>query len=53
MKKSEAIKHFGTATKLAKALGITKSAVSLWPEKIPRGRAFEIQVLTKGKLKAG
>lgn len=52
MKKQKAIEHFGSETKIAKALGITKGAVNQWGEYIPWGRACEIALLTKGKLKA-
>ncbi|MDX7786733.1 DNA-binding transcriptional regulator DicC [compost metagenome] len=52
MKKSDAIEHYGTATALARALGINKSAVSLWGDTIPKGRAYQIEVMTGGKLKA-
>jgi len=52
MKKSDVLDYFGGVSKTAKALGITKSAVSVWREVIPYGRAFQIQLMTKGKLKA-
>lgn len=52
MKKNDAIKYFGSAMKLAECLKISKSAVSQWTDTIPHGRACEIQILTKGKLKA-
>ncbi|MFM5304259.1 Cro/CI family transcriptional regulator [Aeromonas caviae] len=52
MQKSEVIEHFGTVTATAKALGISHVAVSKWAEKIPKGRAYQIEVLTGGKLKA-
>ena len=52
MTKAEAIKHFGGSTKVAKALGITKQAVYKWPEELPEGRQFQIEILTQGKLKA-
>ena len=51
MKKLDVIAYFGGVTKTAKALGISKSAVSLWGEDIPYGRACQVQLLTKGKLK--
>ncbi|MDX7924074.1 Cro/CI family transcriptional regulator [Aeromonas media] len=52
MKKSDAIEYYGTATALARALGINKSAVSLWGDTIPKGRAYQIEVMTGGQLKA-
>ena len=51
MKKLDVIAYFGGVTKTAKALGISKSAVSLWGEETPYGRACQVQLLTKGKLK--
>ncbi|MDU1142021.1 MAG: Cro/CI family transcriptional regulator [Aeromonas hydrophila] len=53
MQKSAVLKHFGTVTATAKALGISHVAVSKWSETIPQGRAYQIEVLTGGKLKAG
>lgn len=50
MKKVTAIKHFGSAAKLAKALGISKSAVSHWEEEIPELRAYQLESLTNGGL---
>lgn len=49
---NEAIEHFGSKKGIAEALKINKSTVTNWGEQIPRGRQFELQVLTKGKLKA-
>ena len=51
MKKNEVISYFGGVGKTAKALGLSHASVSGWTELIPKGRAFEIQVLTKGELK--
>jgi len=51
-KLDKAIKHFGTASKMARALGIKPQAIYQWDGKIPRLRAFEIERVTKGKLKA-
>jgi DNA invertase Pin-like site-specific DNA recombinase len=45
MDKKEVIEHFGGVSATARALGITKSAVSKWPEKIPWGRALQIEKL--------
>jgi len=52
MKKSKVIAHFGNAANLAKKLGIKPSAIYQWPDEIPQRRAYEIEKLTNGKLKA-
>lgn len=53
MNKLEAvITYFGSKSQLAKELGISRPAVARWKEYIPRGRAYQIEVLTKGKFKA-
>lgn len=52
MKTELAIDYFGSKAAIADALGIKKSAVSQWGETIPRGRAYQIEVLTGGQLKA-
>lgn len=51
MKKTAAVKHFGSVIKLAAALGIARNSIYQWKETIPQGRAFQLHVLTKGKLK--
>ena len=52
MKKADVLDHFGGETKTAIALGINKATVSCWGETVPQGRAFQIEVMTGGKLKA-
>ncbi|MFP2768353.1 Cro/CI family transcriptional regulator [Oceanisphaera sp. KMM 10153] len=52
MKKKAAIEHFGGVVKLAEALGIKPQSVSQWPDEIPQGRAFQIELITKGSMKA-
>lgn len=52
MKTIEAVKYFGSKAKIAEVLGIDRSAVTLWGEFVPKGRQYELQVLTKNKLKA-
>lgn len=52
MKTQDAADHFGSRVKLAKALGITPSAVTGWGDHPPITRQYQIQVLSKGKLKA-
>jgi len=51
MLKSVAIAHFGSRVALAKALGVTKGAVSLWGQVIPEGSAYKLESLTKGALR--
>lgn len=51
MLKSEAVKHFGTALALARALGISSASVSEWGEYVPEGRAYQLQVMTAGALR--
>lgn len=52
MKTADAIRFYGSVAKLADALNITPQAVYDWGDLVPRGRAFELQVLTRGELKA-
>lgn len=52
MKKQEALDHFGGVVGLAKALGCKPQAISQWGETIPQGRAYQIEVLSGGQLKA-
>lgn len=51
-RKSEAVKLFGSVTKLGQALGISSQAVSQWPEQLPqryidqiRGAALRLGLL--------
>lgn len=52
MKTKDAISHFGNKLKLAKALNVSKSAISQWGDDVPELRAFQIERLTGGQLKA-
>ncbi|AOM39999.1 Cro/CI family transcriptional regulator [Xenorhabdus hominickii] len=51
MKKNEVLKHFNTVNSVAKAIGITSSAVSQWREIIPERAALRIEKITNGTLK--
>jgi transcriptional regulator with XRE-family HTH domain len=53
MRKADVVAHFGTQTATAKALGITKSAVSQWDEDrpIPLNCAIKAQARSNGVLK--
>lgn len=52
MKTQQVAEFFGNKKKLAEALGIRPSAVTMWGETIPVSRQFQIEVLSKGKFKA-
>lgn len=52
MKTKAAIAHFGTAVALARSLGISKQSISRWGDDVPPRRAFELERITLGKLKA-
>lgn len=55
MKTQDAIDYFKTKAALAKAFTppLTRGAITHWSNDghLPRGRAFELQLITKGKLK--
>lgn len=54
MTPQDAIKHFGTQTLLAKALGLGQSTVAEWVGNgaIPLTRQYQIQIATDGALQA-
>lgn len=51
MFKQKLIDHFVTATAAAKALGVSKSTVSLWKESVPWQYALLAEKITNGKIK--
>jgi DNA-binding transcriptional regulator YdaS (Cro superfamily) len=51
MTKDDAVKFYGSQTKLAQALNIKPSAISQWGEDVPELRAYQIEHLTDGALK--
>ncbi|MBD9415905.1 Cro/Cl family transcriptional regulator [Pseudomonas sp. PDM16] len=51
MKTKQAADHFGSKKKLAAALGISPSAITMWGEDVPELRQYQIEQLTKGKVK--
>lgn len=51
MTTSDAIKHFGKKIDLARALGLSPSAITQWGETVPIRRQYELERLTEGKLK--
>lgn len=44
--------YFGSKNKLAKKLDVTPAAIARWKDSIPRGRAYQIEVMTQGLFKA-
>ena len=52
MTKEQCIKYFGSASTLARNVGITKSAISNWGEYPPFGRQLLIEKITRYSLKA-
>lgn len=54
MKKSDAIKFFGSVVETANALGLSRQAVHQWgddDDPVPIDKAIKIQDLSKGKVK--
>ena len=51
MYKSDAIKYFGSLTKLAIAAGVRLPSASAWGDSIPERRAARLDRITKGELK--
>jgi hypothetical protein len=51
MKLQDAIGYFGSRNKIAKALGVTRQAITRWRDGIPALQQYRIEEMTKGKLK--
>lgn len=52
MYKSIVLDHFnGNGASVARAAGVTRSAVSQWKDIIPEAMAYRLQAATRGKLK--
>ena len=43
MTKQEAINTFGTAANLARALGMTRAAISMWPDELDNERPDRVR----------
>lgn len=49
----ELIDHFGTQQQAADALGLAQPTIAMWKDRgIPVPRQYQIQVVTRGRLKA-
>lgn len=51
MYKQDVLTALGGGSAVARMLGIKPASVSMWDDIIPMARAFQIERLTKGKLK--
>ena len=51
MKKQDVIEYYGTMAAAARALGVKRQAVHQWPDEVPLGRAYQLQVITNGELR--
>lgn len=49
MRKDEAIALFGSASSLARSLGITRQAVSRWGEMVPPLRVYQIREIVAAR----
>ncbi|AGH31802.1 transcriptional regulator [Salicola phage CGphi29] len=52
MKTKDAVAYFGSIRQLAEFLDIWPHNISRWGERVPRHRAYELEVRTNGALKA-
>ncbi len=52
MKTVEAVEFFGDERRLARILGITATAIRAWGDEVPDLRQYQLQVISKGKLRA-
>lgn len=51
MKKASALTYFGSASKLARAIGVTRSAVQQWGDLVPPLSAAKLERASNGALK--
>lgn len=50
MFKQDAIKYFGSKSKLAKAAGVAPASVSVWGDLVPEKNAMRLQLASGGVL---
>ncbi len=56
MYKEDIVEHFGGMSKLVQAFKkagypVTRQGIYQWPEVIPLNRAFQVEKMTRGKMK--
>jgi DNA-binding transcriptional regulator YdaS (Cro superfamily) len=52
MRTTQAVKHFGSVSALARALGIERASIYSWRATVPPLRQIQIERITAGKLRA-
>ena len=52
MNTAAVVNYFGSKAEIARALGIGNTAVTNWGDTVPIGRAYQLEVITDGALKA-
>lgn len=52
MKTSDVITYYGSITRAAKALNVSRVSLYKWGEYVPPARQYELEVKTGGKLKS-
>jgi DNA-binding transcriptional regulator YdaS (Cro superfamily) len=54
MSPQQVLEHFGTQAEIARALGCRQPSVAEWfaEGRVPEGRQYQIELATKGALKA-
>lgn len=52
MKTKDAIDYYGSVKALAAELGIWPHVIYRWGDTVPKARQYELEVKTKGALKA-
>jgi DNA-binding transcriptional regulator YdaS (Cro superfamily) len=48
---STALQYYKNKAAIARALGISRAAISQWGDVVPESSAYKLQVLNRGKLK--
>ena len=50
MEKQKVVDHYGSPSKVAQALKVSRQAVAQWEEIIPEASAMKLHLITNGKL---
>lgn len=52
MRTDDVVKFFGSKAAVARAIGVTKGAVTNWGEIVPESSIWRVEHASKGKLRA-